>query len=401
MPVTRNSNEHCTSRRSETGVALITVLVALVALLGFAALAIDGGMLWTARTQLQNASDAAALAGAQNLIDVDTPAVTLASAETAAVGQASQNRAVSAPAVSVLPADISYGNWDLGTRTLDTSVDLTDPEQVTAVDVVARLDDSSTGRVPAQLARVLGRDAFTVTARSTAYLGYAGGILPGKVDLPIAIDCCKLKGSDCQQDYCATVSTSPPNSCSLETPQLSGANTVSCLEFHNTAEQNACWTLFDGDHPSVNTSSLVDLVGDGNEYEISTEVPIYLDNGDKVPVIGEISDRFLGDGGYVGAAEGTDRYANPPGQPSQPDSWVVGLPVVECQTDDHCASGDPMKVVGAVCFEMREVTVVPDKIIRGRFLCPGDPLFDECDLGRTKTGGLNFGVRADIPVLVR
>ena len=182
MPVTRNSNEHCTSRRSETGVALITVLVALVALLGFAALAIDGGMLWTARTQLQNASDAAALAGAQNLIDVDTPAVTLASAETAAVGQASQNRAVSAPAVSLLPADISYGNWDLGTRTLDTSVDLTDPEQVTAVDVVARLDDSSTGRVPAQLARVLGRDAFTVTARSTAYLGYAGGILPGKVD---------------------------------------------------------------------------------------------------------------------------------------------------------------------------------------------------------------------------
>ena len=55
---------------------------------------------------------------------------------------------------------------------------------------------------------------------------------------------------------------------------------------------------------------------------------------------------------------------------------------------------------GAVCVEIREVVVTPDKIIRARFLCPTDPLYDECDLGPTGSGGLNFGLRADIPVLV-
>lgn len=387
-------------RRRQAGIAMITVLVSLVALIGASALAIDGGMLWTARTQVQNAADAAALAAGRSLIDPVTPAVTLAAAEAAAISQASQNEAVSTSSVTVLATDIRYGDWDLTSRSLDTSVDLTDPEQVTGVEVRTRLDTSTTGPVPAFMSRVLGHTSFDVSAIATAYLGYAGSLAPGVVDLPIAIDCCKLKGANCEQDYCSTVSSNPPNACALENPQLTGATTVSCLEFHNTAEQNACWTNFDGNSPGVNTSDLIDIVEDANPVEISIDDPIFLDNGDKVPVIGEIENRFLGQGGYPIPA-GTDRYANPPGQPPQADSWVVVLPVVECQTEDHCASGDPMRVVGGVCFEIREITVVPDKIIRGRFLCKEDPLFDECDLGLTKSGGLDFGTRADIPVLVR
>ena len=42
----------------------------------------------------------------------------------------------------------------------------------------------------------------------------------------------------------------------------------------------------------------------------------------------------------------------------------------------------------------------PDKIIKGTFMCPSHPRFDECDIGGTGGGG-NFGVLADIPVLVR
>jgi hypothetical protein len=45
--------------------------------------------------------------------------------------------------------------------------------------------------------------------------------------------------------------------------------------------------------------------------------------------------------------------------------------------------------------------VTPDKEIRGRFLCPTDPLFEEeCDIP-TGSGGDDFGIRADIPVLVQ
>jgi len=259
-------------------------------------------------------------------------------------------------------------------------VDQSDPYQVTAVDVTARLDGVTNGPVPAFMSKVLGRQDFDVTSRSTAYLGFAGNFGPGEIDLPVAIDCCKLRGSDCEQDYCATVA-SPPNPCALDDPQTTGPNTVSCLQFHNTAEQNACWTQFDGDSSSINTADLRDIVEDGSAVEISVPWPAYVDNGDKTPVIGEIDDRFMGQGGYVGNGEGIDFYADSGG--STPDSWVVRLPVINCQTADHCAGGTPATIIGAVCFEIREIVVTPDKIIRGTFMCPGHPRWSDCDIDGT------------------
>lgn len=51
------------SPRSEQGQVLILVVLALVGLLGFVALAIDGGMVYSDRRHAQNASDASSLAG--------------------------------------------------------------------------------------------------------------------------------------------------------------------------------------------------------------------------------------------------------------------------------------------------------------------------------------------------
>ena len=53
--------------RSSRGAVLIHVGVAMIGLLGFCAMSIDYGILWTARRQAQNAADAAALAGAVSL----------------------------------------------------------------------------------------------------------------------------------------------------------------------------------------------------------------------------------------------------------------------------------------------------------------------------------------------
>src|SRR5260221_14560547 len=50
---------------NRSGQALVLVAIALVALIGFAALAIDVGHAYAQRRQLQNAADAAALAGAR------------------------------------------------------------------------------------------------------------------------------------------------------------------------------------------------------------------------------------------------------------------------------------------------------------------------------------------------
>jgi hypothetical protein len=52
------------NHRSEKGQAIVLLVVAVIAMLGFVALAIDGGMVYSDRRHAQNASDASALAGA-------------------------------------------------------------------------------------------------------------------------------------------------------------------------------------------------------------------------------------------------------------------------------------------------------------------------------------------------
>ncbi|MGH7287834.1 MAG: pilus assembly protein TadG-related protein, partial [Myxococcota bacterium] len=56
-------------RRSEQGNVLVFVTLALIALLAFAAWSTETGQAWTAKGQLQAASDSAAMAGAGELLD--------------------------------------------------------------------------------------------------------------------------------------------------------------------------------------------------------------------------------------------------------------------------------------------------------------------------------------------
>jgi hypothetical protein len=136
---------------------------------------------------------------------------------------------------------------------------------------------------------------------------------------------------------------------------------------------------------------MLDIIEGGNPQTIEGDV--YLDNGDKVPVIREIRDRFEGRGGYNQPA-GTDTDGN-----GIVDSWVVVLPVVECQNPGtHCASGSPQTIVGFVCFDVHEVLVTPQKIIKGTFLCPTDPRCDGDGLG--PGGSVPGGLSADFPVIV-
>jgi hypothetical protein len=386
--------------RDERGVTMVMVAVALTALLGASALAIDVGAIWVARTQLQNGADAAALGAAANLIDLSVPsvpAVTLGAAEGVAQDVASDNAAISALSLDVLPSDITFGNWDLDTATFDTSVDLSDPEEVTAVKVTTRLDDQANGPLPAFMSRILGREQFDVVADATAYIGWAGCAPAGQVVFPVGIDCCKIAGGDCQQDYCATIKNSPPNPCSLEDPQT-GDGQVSCLQFHNSGVQNACWTEF-GHDASVSGSGMKEIIDSGTSFTVFAGEEYYVDSGTKASVVMAIRERFLGQGDHAGDPAGADRYT-PIHDPPISDSWVLMLPVLECQAGIGCSGGSEQEVVGFACFEVREVAGPPDHMIRGRFLCPSDPLFEECG-GPQCSGGEDYGIRADIPVLVQ
>src|SRR5262245_26097548 len=77
---------------SERGITLFMTAAGLAVLLGFVALAVDMGMLYTARADCQKIADAAALAGAKEAFFY-TPADPIATARTAAISAARANYA--------------------------------------------------------------------------------------------------------------------------------------------------------------------------------------------------------------------------------------------------------------------------------------------------------------------
>ncbi len=127
---------------------LVVAAMAMVVLLGATALAVDVGRLWETRRELQNAADAAALAGAQDL-----PA-SIADAMNDAVVWAGKN--------GVAPQDV-----------VSTTVSSTYAPDDTISVVVQR-------EVPATFGRVVGMGTTTVTAQASAIVGSVtgGGVMP-------------------------------------------------------------------------------------------------------------------------------------------------------------------------------------------------------------------------------
>jgi hypothetical protein len=103
---------------SERGAIIIHVAVALIALLGFAAIVVDYGAMWVARGQAQSAADAGALAGALTLLGDSTKtaeatqaARQFAGAQNAIWGAATANaHIVVSPLPFACPASAGGGN---------------------------------------------------------------------------------------------------------------------------------------------------------------------------------------------------------------------------------------------------------------------------------------------------
>ena len=87
------------------GSVIIMTAVAMVAMLAFSALTIDGAMLLTTRNQLQTAADAAALAGASGLVNGNQQTATTRAITFAASNQAVQD---SRRPVLISAADITF-----------------------------------------------------------------------------------------------------------------------------------------------------------------------------------------------------------------------------------------------------------------------------------------------------
>lgn len=219
------------NKKSQNGAVIVLVAILLVVFLGVAALAIDVYHLFVVRNELQNAADAAALAGAKVLYydfydnpsdpdddnkldndpDNDPPSADLAFtvnpganivAYKTALENISENIAVEVKDHTSNTGDIQRGHWsfsanggdggftpnptlnpvDIGKYTED-ELD-TNNNFINAVHVKVRRQDKPAASFFAQ---IFGYENFGLTAEATAYIGFAGGINPFDVDLPIAI----------------------------------------------------------------------------------------------------------------------------------------------------------------------------------------------------------------------
>ena len=150
--------------RGERGQILAVVVLALVALLGIAAFAIDVGYAYYAKRQLQSATDAAALAGAQDL-PVAATAITTATAYAAA------NK----------PDNLSSMQFTYQTKCTATAVIATGCNPAVKPNALVV---SGTAQTETWFAKVFGIDHFDVSAHANA----CSPCSASPVDIVVAID---------------------------------------------------------------------------------------------------------------------------------------------------------------------------------------------------------------------
>jgi hypothetical protein len=156
--------------RRERGVVIIWVAFFLLLMLGFVAIGIDVAKLMATRTELQNAADAAALAGA-SAINFTTGVVTPDTAIVRAQATAAANNAFKngeAP-VTLLAADVSFPASNV-------------------VKVIVRRDASSGGAMITHVAQVLGVTSIDVKATATAKAESVSSVCEKLVPMGAIID---------------------------------------------------------------------------------------------------------------------------------------------------------------------------------------------------------------------
>jgi hypothetical protein len=188
-------------RQRDRGITAPLVALMLVLLCVFVAMVMNIGMYMTARAELQNASDAAALAAAGSL---DGTGAGLALARQHAT-TFSGDHAVTSQPVTIDPlSDVQFGRWHF--RPGDCVYGgpspcfepLGDPEKVTAVRVTNGRDGlgAHNGPLAVLMSGVLGRETLSISSEAIA-VGAGQGIvdctLPFAVDETLIMDGGKLR----------------------------------------------------------------------------------------------------------------------------------------------------------------------------------------------------------------
>ncbi|MGU7841611.1 TadG family pilus assembly protein [Burkholderia sp. AW33-5] len=173
----------------ERGSVALFFLMFLIPLLSFGALAIDIAWVATVRNQLQNAADAAALAGADAMMSPTGGVLNWSQAAPAANGVIAQNAAAGAPLAT---GTVTTGYWNVTRSPASMQPTTITPGSydVPAVQVtVSRAPGVNGGSIPLLLGGLLGIPGASGSATAIAVLAAPGGVAAGGL-FPIAIDQC-------------------------------------------------------------------------------------------------------------------------------------------------------------------------------------------------------------------
>ncbi len=161
--------------RSERGSVLVHVAVAIIGLVAFSAISIDYGAMWASRRQVQNAADAAALAGAISLAYDSPTDFTRARSSARVVGQSNKifnlvpNITLGSGNGTDITQDISFpdspsNSCPSPSGVVDTCV------RVNVYRTAATLSGGPKDPLPTFFARVFGRTDQGVRATATAQI---------------------------------------------------------------------------------------------------------------------------------------------------------------------------------------------------------------------------------------
>ena len=185
--------------------------------------------------------------------------------------------------------------------TLPTTDRVSNPDYLTAVRVMTRRDGMANSPVTTYFAGAVGLSEVSMATSSTALLGYAGSVLEGEVDLPIAVEESAISGGD-------------------------GPLCGNALEFHDENDENTSWTTF-FTYPSNDPNVKKFVNGSMTIPAIEVGDVIASTNGNlSNNTFDALYNRF--------SAEGSDLDGD-----GEPDYWPVTLPV-------YPAHGQPIRDQG-------------------------------------------------------
>ena len=268
--------------RAQQGIVLPLMVVALLTLVGFMGLALDVAYVYLVRNELQNAADAAALAGAGKLFSGSSSIADFAVASAAANSAISllNNTAANAPLVT---GTISSGYWNLTGSPLGLHASSLGANDFPAVEVQISKDGAN-GPVTAFFSQVLGITTFNPMAKAVAVV--TG---PGTATLfPLAVSDCLFSASywdaTTNSPVLATTTIALPGQGLAQTiglPYVFELNSTTDSPFGLPATCNSgVWTSFNISPPS--TSTIANFISHPVQATLNDFIYIY--SGTKVPL---------------------------------------------------------------------------------------------------------------------